>query len=153
MDALQLGSNIKRILVGVDGSKSSVAALTWACDLATGVEAEVDVLCAWQTPFPSFELMAIGLDFEVDELNSRPHQIAQYRIDKTILDACGEPHPMRCNRIIEEGNPGILLVGRSKDYDLLVLGNRGHTPVIETLLGSVSQHCVTHAHCPVVIVK
>ena len=36
---------------------------------------------------------------------------------------------------------------------LLVLGSRGHGRFAEALLGSVAQHCVHHAHCPVLIVR
>ena len=37
--------------------------------------------------------------------------------------------------------------------DLLVVGSRGHGTVVGMLLGSVSQHCVQHAGCPVVVVR
>ena len=37
--------------------------------------------------------------------------------------------------------------------DLLVVGSRGHGGFTEALLGSVSQHCVHHAHCPVVVIR
>ncbi len=147
------GDSIRKILVGVDGSDRSIAALKWAAEFAAQQGAHIDVLTAWRTPFPTIELIAIGLNFDLSEINDRPAQIAQYRLDKSIHAAFGDPHPANVDFAISEGYAGLLLVEQSADADLLVLGNRGHSPMIETLLGSVSTHCVAHAHCPVVIVK
>ncbi len=151
--SIKSGNAIKRILVGVDGSEKSIAALKWARELASTNGAEVEVVTAWQTPFPTFELVAIGLNLDVSEINERPAQIAELRLEKAIVGAYGTVNPAGVVRRIEEGYPGLVMVERSKEADLLVLGNRGHSPVIETLLGSVSMHCLTYAHCPVTIVK
>ena len=43
--------------------------------------------------------------------------------------------------------------GASAGADLLVVGSRGHGGFTEALLGSVSQHCVQHARCPVVVIR
>ncbi len=151
--SIKSGNAIKRILVGVDGSEKSIAALKWARELASTNGAEVEVVTAWQTPFPTFELVAIGLNLDVSELNNRPEQIAQYRIEKSIVGAYGQAHPDGVTRSVEEGYPGLVIVEKSNEADLLVLGYRGHSPVVETLMGSVSMHCLAHSHCPVTIVK
>ncbi len=145
--------NVQRILVGVDGSEKSIAALRWASHLAAQLGAEVEVATTWQTPFPTIELLAIGFDLDLTELNERPQQIAQYRIEKSIVGAYGEASPLGVTRSVDEGYPALVLVEKSKKFDLLVLGNRGHSPLLETLLGSVSLHCLAHSHCPVVIVN
>ena len=54
---------------------------------------------------------------------------------------------------IEEGNPAKVLIERSKEADLLVVGSRGHGGFAGMLLGSVSQHLVAHADCPLVVVR
>jgi hypothetical protein len=51
------------------------------------------------------------------------------------------------------GQRGPRAARRLKGADLLVLGTRGHGGFTEALLGSVSQHCVQHASCPVVIIR
>ena len=140
-------------MVGVDGSEKSILALKWAAGLAHQTGAHIDVITTWQTPFPTIELIALGLNFELTELNERPERIAQYRIEKSILGAYGSAHPEGITSLVEEGYPGVVLEERSKEVDLLVLGNRGHGQLLETLMGSVSIHCLSHAHCPVVIVK
>ena len=52
-----------------------------------------------------------------------------------------------------EGNAAQVLLDASDGADLLVVGSRGHGGFTEALLGSVSQHCVHHAHCPVVVIR
>jgi nucleotide-binding universal stress UspA family protein len=52
-----------------------------------------------------------------------------------------------------EGNAAQVLLDASDGADLLVVGSRGHGGFTEALLGSVSQHCVHHARCPVVVIR
>lgn len=156
VSAHKSGNAIRNILVGVDGSEKSIRALEWASELATTLGAQIDVLIAWQTPFPVIELVSLGFDLDLTEFNERPFEIAELRIEKVIKHVFGEvsPHgPPGITRIVSEGYPGLVLVEKSNEADLLVLGNRGHSPFVETLLGSVSQHCLAHAKCPVVIIK
>ncbi len=54
---------------------------------------------------------------------------------------------------VVEGNPAQVLLDAADGADLLVLGSRGHAGFTEALLGSVSQHCVHHAPCPVVVIR
>ena len=46
-----------------------------------------------------------------------------------------------------------MLIERSKEADLLVVGSRGLGGFAGMLLGSVSQHLVAHASCPVVVIR
>jgi nucleotide-binding universal stress UspA family protein len=52
-----------------------------------------------------------------------------------------------------EGHPAPVLIEASRSAELLVVGSRGHGEFTGMLLGSVSEHCVTNAHCPVVVVR
>jgi nucleotide-binding universal stress UspA family protein len=153
MSGHKAGNEIKKILVGVDGSEKSHAALKWASELALKIGASLEVMTTWQTPFPTAELVAIGFNLDMSEINDRPQAIAELRIDKVVQAVFGKVNPEGVTKIVTEGYPALMLVEKSKDVDLLVLGNRGYSPAVETLLGSVSQHCLSHAKCPVVIVK
>ena len=153
MSSHKVGSQIKKILVGIDGSDKSIEALKWASELASSLGAHLDVITTWQTPFPVVELISLGFNLDTFEINDRPMEIAELRIAKVIKQVYGNIKPPGVGQIVAEGYPGRVLVEKSKAVDLLVLGNRGHSPAVETLLGSVSQHCLAHAKCPVVIVK
>jgi nucleotide-binding universal stress UspA family protein len=54
---------------------------------------------------------------------------------------------------IAYGHPAQVLIEQSADADLLVVGSRGHGAFTRLMIGSVSIHCVTHSHCPVVVVR
>jgi hypothetical protein len=153
MTSHKVNGQIKKILVGIDGSEKSIEALKWASELAKVLDAHVDVITTWQTPFPVVELISLGFNLDTFEINERPREIAELRIEKVLKQVYGNIKPPGVGHIVAEGYPGLVLVEMSKEADLLVLGNRGHSPAIETLLGSVSHHCLAHAKCPVVIVK
>ena len=52
-----------------------------------------------------------------------------------------------------EGHPAHVLIEASRGAELLVVGSRGHGAFSGMVLGSVSQHCVTQAHCPVLVLR
>jgi nucleotide-binding universal stress UspA family protein len=53
---------------------------------------------------------------------------------------------------VAPGHPAKVLLDAANGAELLVVGSRGHGTFAGILLGSVSQHCVQHAPCPVVVV-
>ena len=56
-------------------------------------------------------------------------------------------------RHVAEGHPAGVLLAQVEGADMLVVGSRGHGGFTGMLLGSVSQHVVAHAPCPVVVVR
>jgi nucleotide-binding universal stress UspA family protein len=76
---------------------------------------------------------------------------------KVLADAVvaelGRQPEVRVRERVLGGNAAEVLLDAAHGADLLVLGNRGHGGFAEALLGSVGQHCVQHADCPVVIVR
>ncbi len=54
---------------------------------------------------------------------------------------------------VVEGSPAQVLLDDSADAELLVVGGRGHGSFVDALLGSVGQHCVHHAKCPVAVIR
>ncbi|MGE5291559.1 MAG: universal stress protein [Micromonosporaceae bacterium] len=76
---------------------------------------------------------------------------AQEILEDTVRDVLGDGAPV--TRRLAHGHPAVVaLVAASEHAQLLVVGSRGHGAFAGMLLGSVSQHCVQHAPCPVVVI-
>lgn len=133
-----------RIVVGVDGSEHSNAALRWALAEAEAHSGGmVTAVLSWQVPFLSFP----GA-FDRDELE----QAYKSFLIETVSAIAPKP-AVPLETLVAEGDPTESMVEASKDADLLVLGIRGRSPFAGLLLGSVSQGAAATAHCPVVLVK
>jgi nucleotide-binding universal stress UspA family protein len=80
-------------------------------------------------------------------------EIAEKVIADTISNAPGPSGDVRVHARVVEGNAARVLLDAADGAKLLVVGSRGHGGFTEALLGSVSQHCVQHATCPVVVIR
>lgn len=142
-------SKVRRIVVGVDGSPSSVAALRWAITEAEPTGDTVEAVIAWQYPIGTgLYGWAAGPDEGIDMQASAEKTLADV-IDQVVRPEC----TVKVERRIAEGYAPQVLVDASAHADLLVVGSRGHGTFTEALIGSVSQNCAHHAKCPVVIVR
>ncbi|MEU4115183.1 universal stress protein [Kitasatospora sp. NPDC028055] len=135
-----------RIVVGVDGSPPSRAALAWATRYAEATGATVDAVIAWQYPV-GYGWPAPGLQAFDFEDNAR-----QALADAVSETGAGAPR-VQIRQHVVQGHPATALLESADGAHLLVVGNRGHGGFTGALLGSVSLHCVHHAHCPVVVVR
>lgn len=138
---------MKRIVVGVDGSQNSLAALHFAVEEGALRRATVEAVLAWHRPYTGDAwTMAIPIDIAGMEASYRSELDAIVdRVDASSLD---DP----ITKILIEGSPAQALLDRSADADLLVVGSRGHGGFVGLLLGSVGNQVAAHATCPVVIV-
>jgi nucleotide-binding universal stress UspA family protein len=136
----------RTVIVGVDGSDSSVAALRWACDLASSIGSSIEVVTTWHWPMSLGAAIPIPTGYD-------PADDAQKLVDEVVATVA-EAYPTAAIRTrVVEGNPSLALVEASKHAALLVVGSRGHAEFAGLLLGSVSQHCAAHAACPVLIYR
>jgi len=137
-----------RIVVGLDGSSGSLTALHWAVEQATVLHAEVDAVLAYNYDLAWID---IGSDYETKWIEGHAHA-ARDALQQILADALPEPLPIAVHPVVVEGAPAAVLVEMSRNASLLVVGTRGRGGFTGLLLGSVSQRCAEHAHCPVVIV-
>ena len=140
-----------RIVVGVDGSPSARTALRWAVRQAELTGASIDAVLAWHYPAAAtggFGSAPMGL---YDDTGFR--ESGQKTLAYEISEVADPGSAVRVRAQVTEGNAAQVLLDAAKDADLLVVGSRGHGGFASALLGSVSQHCVHHAHCPVVVVR
>lgn len=150
----RVSSTSKRVVVGLDGSPTAREALRWAVELAGTTGAAVEVIGAWSHP-ANYEWTVRTTNYglvPVPELPAREDIEAAVRdsLDDAVSGVADSGVPV--TRRAVEGNPATVLVEAAADADLLVLGRRGHGRVLDLLLGSVSEHCIQHATCPVVVV-
>jgi nucleotide-binding universal stress UspA family protein len=133
------------VVVGVDGSTGSVAAIRWAARYAAAVGAELRAVLAWQAP------IVVGRPAELAGID---YEAAAWR---TLRGALCIGLPDRCQLDVDEevvhGDATRVLLKAARQADLLVVGGSGHGEFAGLLLGSVSLSCVTQAHCPVVVVR
>lgn len=134
----------KPVIVGVDGSPHSVRALKWAADYAQRLEAPLEAVATWQAPVVYGDMYVSAQDYVGAEEQARAG------LAESVREALGEG--AQITETVEQGHPSYVLVEASKDAELLVVGSRGFGSFKGTLLGSVSQYCVTHARCPVMVV-
>lgn len=141
----RLESDTSRIVVGVDGSLSSNAALDWAADEADSTGASLVLLHSWE--------WLTGAGWAVIPSDFDPQHGAETLLGKSAGTVQIE-HPMLTISVVAvEGQAADQLVGASNGADLLVVGCRGHGELSGMLLGSVSDYCANHAHCPVMVMR
>lgn len=139
-------ASARRIVVGVDGSGPSNAALEWAVRQAELSGSRVEGITAWEWPFSygSPMLVSPAYDPAADAKNILEDALSPLRASHPNLDISGT---------VVEGHASQVLVDASKGAELLVVGNRGHGGFSGLLLGSVSERCTARAHCPVLVVR
>ena len=142
-----MASDGQLVVVGVDGSGGSAGALRWAAEYCATTGARGRAILAWHYP------AAAG----PAPIGHAPKPVSNEvygQMMQTLAAAVAEAAPdATLEQEVGYGHPAQVLVEQSADADLLVVGSRGHSTFKGMLLGSVSMHCVTHAHCPVLVVR
>jgi nucleotide-binding universal stress UspA family protein len=146
-----------KIVVGVDGSAGSLAALRFALAEARLRGDAVVALHAWVMPLSEapgpflLELPALGGP-PVEEVTRALRRAAQERLAAALQEVDAEAEGIEVEERVVEAPAAHALVEASREADLLVVGTRGHGGFAGLLLGSVSTQCLQHARCPVVVV-
>jgi nucleotide-binding universal stress UspA family protein len=137
----------RRIVVGVDGSEPSLAALRWAVRQAEVTGATLEAVSAWKWSATDWGWETLPpSDYD-------PADEARRQLDKAISAVLTPGDVIEVGRSVVEGYAAPVLEALSKTADLVVVGSHGHGEFVGLLLGSVSEHCVTHCHCPVVVIR
>jgi nucleotide-binding universal stress UspA family protein len=137
-----------RIVVGVDGSPGSRAALRWAVGEATTRGAEIEAVLAYD-----FGLAWIDIGSDAQPLlMERATGNAREQLHRILDEVLPEPRPVTVHAVVVEGIPAAVLVEMARNAELLVVGTRGRGGFAGLLLGSVSQRCIERSPCPVVVV-
>jgi nucleotide-binding universal stress UspA family protein len=140
------GERERKVVVGVDGSAPSKAALAWAIRQARLTGAAVEAVIAWKLPVDHGYPVPVAADVNFE-------RSAAEVLAAAIAEVAGPDEPVTIRSAVVEGNAAHALLDASAEAELLVVGSRGHGGFVEALLGSVGQHCVHHATCPVVVIR
>lgn len=137
-----------KIVVGVDGSAGSRAALRWAWAEAKAHGAALEVVTAWQYPITT-SLPAFGSMPAPDDLQGEArNEMLKVLDDEGVTADAG----VTVTTLVAEGTAARALLEAAAEADLLVVGSRGHGGFTGLLVGSVGQQCVSHSSVPVVVV-
>ena len=135
------------IVVGVDGSAHSEEALRWAIGQARLTDRPVDAVHSWNIPV-GFGVDPAGILMTFDWEGRAVATLAG-----TVARVVAPPDADRVSQKVVEGHPSRVLLDAAAGAALLVVGGRGLGGFTGMLLGSVSQHVVARAACPVVVVR
>jgi len=122
-----------KILVGIDGSEHSKAALVEALNVAKKFSGFVKVITVYKQ----------GMDKEAEKVLGEAEQyLKKEKINYSLSSILGS-NPSRA----------LVNVAKHENFDLIVVGSRGLGSAASFLLGSVSRKVVSESHCDVLVIK
>ena len=143
-----------KIVVGIDGSEHSAAALRWAADEATLRGATLEVVHAWSyvpmTTMGDSGLVPMAWTESIEMLDAT-REAAERVVADQVREVLGEDPDALVT--LAEGAASEVLRAAAADADLLVVGNQGRGNLASALLGSTSAEIADSAPCPVVVVR
>lgn len=139
------------ILVGIDGSPESLAAVRWAAREAVLRRRPVTLMHVVSPIIVSWSIEAVLSDYQGWQEDNADNVI---KLAQEALSAVVDGSPA-LEVLVERRHDGVMteLADASGSADLIVIGSRGLGPVGGALLGSVSRGLLHHARCPVVVAK
>lgn len=159
----QGGQKLQKVMVAVDESECSHHALEWALRNLTPVPATSLLVLTVQPLVPLGYLSAAAFGAPLGTTGVPPELIKsiqeqQKQLTQALLDKakaiCAE-HGVPVETIVEVGDPKEMICEAAEklNVDLLILGSHSRGPVQRLFLGSVSNYCMHHAKCPVLVAK
>ena len=143
-----------RIIIGVDGSEQSQAALGWALGQAELVGADLVLAHTWNPDSYATPAMAGALPdmIQAGALNHEAEELAQAWLDDLVA-ATATHTTASVSGVLASGSPAGRILDLSAEATMVVVGNRGRGGLRSAVLGSTSQQIAHHAQCPVVVVR
>ena len=145
---------MNEIVVGVDGSDESRAALAWAVEEGRLRRVPVLAVHAWELPVvpTATGLVPSSVDIVPDHL-SELREGAVGLVEAMVQEASGDAADVEVRPLAVEEKPvkALLDAAEANGAQMIVVGSRGHGGFVALLVGSTSEQVARHATCPVVI--
>jgi nucleotide-binding universal stress UspA family protein len=138
----------ERILLAVDGSDHALHAARVAAELARAMKSQQLRIVVCFDSIPSY-LGQPNLQRVVDNRVMEAQEILEKAVE-AVSEIPGEIHT---ELIEDDPAEAILEVAQTRQSDVIVMGSRGLSRIAGIVLGSTSQKVVSHAPCPVMIVR
>ena len=139
----------KPVIVGVDGSEYSSAALRYAGTLAARLGTRLEVITC--VGMPDY-LVLSRLEGADRQFTARLEDAARRLVEEALGRAFSGDRPASIDVAVKFGPPAKVLVEESKRAQMLVVGRHGEGGLLGTSMGSVSKACAAHSACPVLLV-
>lgn len=136
------------IVVGIDGSDVSRRALRLALDEAALRGTRVRAVHAWSAAWP---VPLTGAGF-VPPVDPEPLRLAAETVLRETVEAVAGERGASLEQALVERTPGEGILESATDAELIVVGHSRHGALGALVLGSVSEHVLRHARCPVLVV-
>jgi nucleotide-binding universal stress UspA family protein len=135
-----------KILVGIDNSENSLRAIDWAAAEAKTHNGSLILFHAIDLSYIYYSGY-VAPQTLFDEMEAISKELIKKAIEraKSISE-------IECEGIIKRASAAKTLIELSKEADLMVIGARGESGLLEHLVGSVTRRVVAHSSCPVVVV-
>lgn len=137
------------VVVAVDGSDASKVAVRWAAN--TAMKRDIPLQLASSYAMPQF-LYAEGM-VPPQEIYEDLQAETMVKIDEARAIASEVAPDIKIGHTVAEGSPIDMLLEMSKNCTMIVMGSRGLGGLSGMVMGSVSAAVVSHAECPVVVVR
>ena len=139
---------IGTIVVGIDGSPPSAAAMEWAFAEARRCGATVQLVHGWHYPY-----VDAHAELGRDEMRDALREDATAAMNRVVTSLAESDRALVVATKVVEGQPAEVVVEASKQADLVVVGSRGRGGFRALLLGSVSRPVLQHSLCPVAVIR
>jgi nucleotide-binding universal stress UspA family protein len=142
------------ILVGIDGSESSIDAADYAIEMAKKDGAQVIALTVNRIPLSSYGLATPQEEVKQSKDNEEMQEFKEW-LDKISQNAKQNSVQLKKEIINSQMSVEAAIVeyAESEGVDLIVIGTRGNSGIKNMLLGSIASGVVKYATCPVMVVK
>ena len=150
----KIKGRFSRILVGIDGSESSIDAADYAIEMAKKDGAQVIALTVNRIPLSSYGLTTPQDEVKQSKENEEMQEFKEW-LDKISQNAKQNSVQLKKEIINSQMSVEAAIVeyAESEGVELIVVGTRGNSGIKNMLLGSIASGVVKYATCPVMVVK